>query len=366
MPGRERFTARIERLQALLAQERLDAILLTGRSNLHYVTGIDFYWQPLNLLLGSWNAVIVTEDGATLVVFASEATHTEGCDWLERRVYGTIDGGFGELRSLLGGRRAVGIEGDAASADFADALADGGALELRHVHHRISRLRMVKDADELDLMRRASAIADSGLQAAIDATAEGVRELEIAAAVEAAMHAAGATDLAFKTTVACGRRAEYAANWLATEAVVPADSTVWFDIGPSYLGYAADATRTVLVGDPPAGVAKLAETVMAARAAAEACVRPGEPAHRLDEVVKEVVGDAGCSEWLFHPSHGVGIDVIEPPHMWRADAPEFEIGMTFAIEIGLHVPGTGCFRIEDVYALLDTGVERLNRHPLGE
>jgi Xaa-Pro aminopeptidase len=85
-------------------------------------------------------------------------------------------------------------------------------------------------------------------------------------------------------------------------------------------------------------------------------------AKEVDAAARRVIADAGYGEYFVHRTgHGMGIDGHEPPYITATSETVLEEGMVFSIEPGIYVPGRHGARIEDIVAVTEGGVERLNR-----
>ena len=98
-------------------------------------------------------------------------------------------------------------------------------------------------------------------------------------------------------------------------------------------------------------------------------VRPSglvHPCQDVDRAARKVLVEAGLGEHFIHRTgHGIGLDVHEEPYIVEGNDLPLEVGMTFSIEPCIVFPGRWGARIEDVVAVTDTGVERLNHRPRG-
>ena len=134
--------------------------------------------------------------------------------------------------------------------------------------------------------------------------------------------------------------------------------------GATVGGYAADITRTFVVGDLDSEMAWPYEVVLMANAAARAAIRPGTPAGVIDQTARAVIEEAGYGEYFTHRTgHGLGLETHEPPYIVAGNREPLTPGVTFTIEPGIYLPGRGGIRIEDDVVVTEDGVETLTTYP---
>jgi Xaa-Pro aminopeptidase len=226
----------------------------------------------------------------------------------------------------------------------------------------LGRLRAVKDADELAALRRAARAADESFRAICDTTFLGRREEEIAADL-ADLLVRNGHDRPDFTIVGSGPNAASPHHEPGGRTILPKDVVV-MDFGGELGGYFSDTTRTVVVSEPPAGFERVYETVRRAQVAACEAVRPGIAAQDVDRAARRVIDEAGYGARFIHRTgHGIGLEVHEPPYLVEGSDWELTTGTTFSIEPGIYLEGEFGVRIEDIVAVGDDGVDRLNRSP---
>ena len=97
--------------------------------------------------------------------------------------------------------------------------------------------------------------------------------------------------------------------------ILPRDAVV-LDFGGEVGGYFSDTTRTVVVGEEPAGFTEVYNLVQEAQDAAVQAVRPGVAAQEVDRVARRIIDRAGYGERFIHRTgHGIGLEVHEPPYI---------------------------------------------------
>ncbi len=226
----------------------------------------------------------------------------------------------------------------------------------------IRRLRMRKDQEELSLLAEAASIADRALAEISQLRFSGLTERELARALEEAMVAGGAEEIAFETLVASGPNSALPHHRAGQRRIERGDVVI-LDFGCQVGGYCSDITRTVVCGEPASDVQAAHHVVAEAQEQAVRAVRPGATAQEIDQVARGAIAAAGLGERFIHRTgHGVGLDVHEEPYIVAGNPLTLEQGMVFSVEPGVYFPGQFGVRVEDVVVVTDSSVQRLNRY----
>jgi Xaa-Pro aminopeptidase len=224
----------------------------------------------------------------------------------------------------------------------------------------MGRLRAVKDPDELDALRHAARAADETFRQVVQLPFVGRREEEVAADLARLLVEHGHRTAGF-TIVASGPNGASPHHEAGGRTIVPKD-TVVMDFGGELAGYFSDTTRTVAVLEPSDGLEAIFAVVRDAQSAAVEAVRPGVTTDSIDAAARGVIDEAGYGELFIHRTgHGIGLEIHEPPYVVAGDGTVLEPGVTFSVEPGIYLAGRFGVRIEDIVAVTDDGVERLNR-----
>ena len=260
----------------------------------------------------------------------------------------------------LGAR--LGVEYTAMRVLELRAIESAASMHVEDATALLARLRMVKDADELESMRAAVRVVEEGLHAALAAIRPGVTEREIAAIWERSMEAAGAAP-SFGTIVASGPNSANPHHTPSDRKIERGDLVI-LDGGARIDGYCSDITRTVAVGElAPEGRAIYDLVQRANRAGVEA-VRPGRSGAEIDAAARRVIEAGGYGPQFVHRTgHGLGIEIHEPPYLHAGEPAPLREGTTFTVEPGVYVPGVGGVRIEDDVVMTASGGECLTTFP---
>lgn len=218
----------------------------------------------------------------------------------------------------------------------------------------LAKLRMRKDAQEVELLRRAGAIADEAFRKVVQTPFVGRAELEVAAVLLDAMRAAGADSTAFDPLVASGPAAALPHYRAGARRIEPGDVVI-LDYGCRTGGYRSDISRTVICGEPSREVQAAYDAVREAQRRAVDAVRPGVRAEEIDRVARDVLTSRGMGDRFIHRTgHGIGLDIHEPPYIVAGNKTPLEPGMAFSVEPGVYFPERFGIRIEDVVVVSET------------
>jgi Xaa-Pro aminopeptidase len=247
------------------------------------------------------------------------------------------------------------------------AWAQGGLLiqknlpgsEMSLASEIIDPMKMIKDDDEIARMKKVGEITDKVYGEVVKYLKEGLKEEDVAHEVDHQFTKHGSEQTSFVTGVrfSSPQRARGSHAQRSTPRKLQEGDTITFDFGGVFQGYCSDFGRTVYVGDPPAMVKEIHDTVMAAQTAAmERMVGGTITAQELDRVARGLIEDKGYGECFGHRlGHGIGVTVHEPPFLYIPDNTQLRTGMTFTVEPSIRLPDSWAVRVEDVVMVTEEG-----------
>jgi Xaa-Pro aminopeptidase len=195
---------------------------------------------------------------------------------------------------------------------FTHPHAKPSGVTAKDCTHVLSRLRIVKEPEEIDCLRASALVAAVGVKAAIESVKSGVTESRVAAEGEYAMRLAGAEDF-WRTYVSSGPRTSIA-HGVPTSRRLETGDLVTIDLHPIVDGYSSDICRTVSVGKATAHQQSAYDLYLKAQQATIAKIGPGISMVELGETMHGVIKEGGHGDHVFGPPiHGVGIDFEEAP-----------------------------------------------------
>lgn len=228
----------------------------------------------------------------------------------------------------------------------------------------VRRLRRVKDADELVLMRRSIHAGEAGHAAALAGLKPGMTELDAFALIQkAATEAAGDTVIVYGD-FASGPRCEIDRGGPPTDRTIVPGDLFLLDYSVIVRGYRGDFANTFNVGGAPtSGQRELFEACVGAIKAGESALKAGVPARSIDEAVRAHFRSLKREDaFPSHSGHGIGLSHPEPPYFVCESDETVMVGDVVTIEPGLFVKGVGGMRFENNYLVTADGFDTLTHH----
>ncbi len=351
------YEKRRDRLRKMLREANAPAILITSVYNVRYLTGFT----------GEDSYLVVHRDGDFLLSDPRyEEQIAEECVGLHAVIRATqeslIDVTSAQLKA--GKWSSVLVEADTltlATFEKLKSTLDGTTLGLSS--GLVESLRMIKDKDEIALIKVAIEIAQR-VFTSVRATLRGTQtEWDIACEVERLSRLLGGNGTSFKTIAAVGARAALPHAVPGKQAVADAPFLL-LDWGVMAGGYRSDLTRVLVTGRIPPKFSRMYEAVLTAQQAAIEQLKPGVMVSRVDQVAREVIDSFGMGKRFNHGlGHGIGLEIHEAPRLGRLVDRPLEPGMVVTVEPGVYFPGLGGVRIEDDVLITKDGHEVLSSLP---
>ncbi|MCF6389442.1 Xaa-Pro peptidase family protein [Mycobacterium sp. MBM] len=375
------------RLQAAMADQGVDALVLLGNSNVMYATGIS--WPLADAGLSHIErpvAVVVAGDEHPhlFLPFREGAVSESGLpeDHRNGPVYLEFDEGVEEFARILSGllpagaRVAVdeltGAMRRAGRALFPTEPVDAGPV--------IGAAKLVKTIDQISCIRRACQITEQAIAGIQRSLAPGVRQIDLSAEFVRRTFELGATTNMFDSIWQVMPTSKAAGTWtttgdlalplLTTEREVARGDVLWTDVSIAYRGYCSDHGRTWIVGADPTAAQQaqfdrwrtIVDAVLAVTKAGASCGDLGRAA---------TAAAGGEKPWLphFYLGHGIGTSAAEMPMIgtdlgqeWD-DSFVFPAGMLLVFEPVVWEDGTGGYRGEEIVVVTDDGWMPLTEYP---
>jgi len=354
--------ARLARAQKLLAGEGLDALVLASGTSLDYFTGAQ--WGISERFFG---AVLTREGDPAWITPAFEKER--GLEQIrignDVRAWEEHESPYALVAAVLRDRQAAGRVGIEETMPFAFSDGVGRALPAARITSATpvtAGCRVIKDAHELALMRRACEITVAAHRAVFASLKEGLSQAEVTRLSAEAHRRLG---MAGGSLVLFGPDAAFP-HGTTRPRPLQAGDVVLIDGGGRLHGYSSDITRTGVFGAPPTERQRhVWDVVRRAQQAALAAARPGAECQAVDPAARKVVEDAGFGpdyKYFTHRlGHGIGMDGHEWTYLVRGNATKLRPGMCFSDEPGVYIPGEMGIRHEDVIFITEGGAEGMTR-----
>jgi Xaa-Pro dipeptidase len=357
--GADERRARLDKLQGLMAERKIGALLVEPGSSLAYFTGIKWHRSErttLAILPARGEAIIVTpafEEPSvreTLLIPGQVRPWDEHENPFERIVQSLRD------RSIVSGPVAV----EATTRFF---IVDGirqvsSAYEIISGDPLVRACRLIKSPAELALMQIANDITLTALRFVHGHVTPGMGPSEIITLMNDATRAlGGAPDFSL---VLLNEASAYPHGSLKPQKVAEG-SVVLMDCGCSVEDYQSDISRSWVVGQPTARQRKVWDTVKRGQEIALQTAQIGLPVGRIDEAVRRFYEQEGWGPGYHLPGlshrtgHGIGLDGHEAPYLVKGDETPLAAGMCFSDEPGIYIPGEFGIRLEDCWHMTDSG-----------
>lgn len=345
------YRMRIQELRNLLSRNKLQSLLILSAENVRYLTG--FTGHDSWLLVLPAGVVLITDSRYT------EQARSEcvGCKIIERK--GSIIAAAADCIAKFPRQRKVGIENSCSIALYG-AIKKIIKKQIIPFNNLVESLTEIKDKQEIANIRKAAGIAWKALKETLSLANTGIKEYELAAALDFNMKMLGAVP-GFDTIIAFGPNASRNHHQPGSRRLKKND-TILIDFGCKFNGYTCDITRCFAVGKPGTYFQKAYETVAKAQQTAIAMVAPGIKMADVDAACRKVIADNKLPVYGHGTGHGLGLHVHESPRISALSKDEvFESGQIITIEPGIYLPGKFGIRIEDDVLVTQTGHKILSQ-----
>ncbi len=355
------YSSRLKRVQERMAAANIDLMFLPASANLNYVTGIPREEQNFGntMYAGDWmtGAWIAPDRAPVLTVPRMTADFHSNFAGLDVRVLpdaGDASAMVRDVFSSLGvtGNATIAIEDRARAETVMRIQALLPDARFASASSIMVPLRMIKDADELEVLRRAGRITEAAFAATLKKLHHGMTTLDLITEVNHQLRLHGSLAPSFVTSFYnMGPTHPFDFHNREEMLLLPLEApvSISFDFGAVLDGYCYDFGRTVFFGEPDAEFLKVHALVMASQAAGIAALRVGNTCAQADAAASSVIADAGYGPAFRHRlGHGIGMDVHEPPFLNAGDETVMRQGMCFTIEPSIMVPHRFGARVEDI------------------
>lgn len=356
MPSR----ARLERLQAALAEAGMAAFYVRDTANIEWLTGFTgvFDEEQAHALFvpASGSHAWLHTDSRYVTAMEREA---QGGPWVVDAEAKAFSAWARERASAAGvAAPDLGIESGISLAEYRTLEeAFGAGAAFKETKGLILELRATKDVTEATCLKAAQAVTDAAFAHITGFMRAGMTEREVQLELDWFMLSHGADGLAFPSIVACGENGA-SPHAVVSDKRLEQGQCVVMDFGARRRGYCSDMTRTVFLGEPKGRMLDAWLALRRANEAVEAMLRPGVTGKEAHELALSVLEEAGFGGLMGHGlGHGVGIQIHEEPVLSPRNDHPLAPGNVVTVEPGIYIPDAFGMRLEDFGIITEDGLE---------
>ena len=364
------YKSRVDRAQRMMADDGIDALLLTTEQNVRYFTGyLTRFWESPSR---PW-FLIVPQSGKPVAVIPSIGAALMGKTWIsDIRTWSApdlVDDGVtllvDTLAEIMGKTARIGIPSGYEThlrmplTDFDRVRAALPNVSFGSDANIMHRLRMVKSDAEIGKIETACAIAGRAFERVGEIAGAGVpldqvfrdfQRLCLAEGADWVPYLAGGTGpMGYDDVISP-----------ATNAPLQDGSVLMLDTGLVWDGYFCDYDRNFAIGAPSkelqSGWSRLLDATEAGKAAATVGNIARDVYHAMDRVLTggQGGGDAG------RLGHGLGMSLTEGLSFIAGDETELQSGMVITLEPGIEMPDGSILVHEDNYVITPSGPRQIS------
>ena len=352
----EDYEERLEQARKLMAKSKMDALFVSGGSDLGYFTNVNWFLSERTF------GGIINRKGKTIWVwpaFEAESAREMIPKDQELRTWEEHENPFqliaGVMKDLGAASGRLGIAPATRSFVVFGLKKEVPELELVNGAIISEGCRGIKSPKELSYMELANKITKLAYAEGFKQLKEGMTPRDLSGSISAAHQQMGARgsggpQFGLSTAFPHGSRAQRTLH---------DGDVIMVDGGCSVEGYQSDVTRTIVFGKPSDKQRTVWDIVKKAQSAALKTARPGVPCEEVDRAARKVIEDAGYGpgyKYFAHRlGHGIGMDGHEYPYLVKENKLKMQPGMTFSDEPGIYIYGEFGIRIEDCFVVTEDG-----------
>lgn len=288
-----------------MAKKDVGGVMIRNIYSFRYFTGLG-WWQP---------ALYIPVIGdPTIFAFEDEVDEVKEGTWIENVLgYRKVEELMKHVVSVVKGSGAetlgFDLDIDSSAPLYQLFLHMHGDKKVVDAHGLIMELRMVKDEEELSMIRKASKIAVESLKAALNSVKPGVTETEVAGEAIYTSRKMGSESIHIYVNSGGPRIHAHPRN-----KKIGSEDTVMIDVMPSYGGYFSDKADTICLGSISREREKALQAFSEAVEACAAKLKPGVTMEDLENEAVRVYGEWGVAKYYVYGfGHGVGLRFEEDP-----------------------------------------------------
>ncbi len=378
------YQSRLDKVRRLMNERDIDCVLVHQWVNQYYLSGLYQHlpWYPVCHSFATEPPLIIFREAHEEPIFlccygtfngVKEGTWIRDVRAFDREsTLGALEYTGEVLKEKGMGEACIGIEEDCITASTLRGLERLlPKAQFKEASDVFKLVRLVKEPEEIKLIKEAVAIGDAALKVAMDVAKAGVPEMEVQRAAEIEMKRRGGlreVETMCQSGIRTANYRAFASEWKKIEK----DELVVVDLGCVYKGYGCDLTRTWVVGQATDEQKKIANDLYKVYEKFLEFIKPGLKFYEVVEFARNEMTKAGYpanepGQKLTFPFqhfvvHGVGLGPFHDPPDGEHKEIVLEPGMVLSIQPSArHEAYT--IRFEDNAIITAKGIEILNKLP---
>lgn len=335
---------KLKNLQSLLRKKKISAFLVSKPENLFYLTGFR----------GTNGTLLVAPKKYELI---TDARYFYTVKKLKIPYFDQSKG----LKKSLGRYAQIAFEqNDVTVGKLKYWKKQVPGVKWKGVSGLVEQLRLIKNPDEIKIIRQATKMAIRALELFEKTIRVGQSEDEMEWNLLQVVREVGADGFSFPPIITFGKETADIHHQKGDNRLKKGQQML-LDFGLIYRGYITDMTRMFYTKEPSKKLQQIHNLVHKANQAAIDSIEIGKSLKQVDAAARQVIADAGYGDYFTHSTgHGTGVEVHEAPTVSTKSRDKVGPNMVFTIEPGIYAEGLGGVRIEDmVWVKPSGGVEVL-------
>lgn len=221
----------------------------------------------------------------------------------------------------------------------------------------LDEIRSVKSPEEVELIKKATEIAEKSMEDALEIAQAGIMELDMSQMYSYSVAEDGGR--VTKDQIGFGERSAYP-NPVPTSLTLAKGDLVRMSLGAAWAHYNGEVTRTAALDKVSQDAEKRLKIVIDAQEAAFDAAKPGAKIADVYAVAQKELEKGGVKECSMNLGHCIGVDCNEKPWIAPGDKTLLEEGMVLNVDIPYLDLGWGGIQMEDTVLVTKKGLRFLN------
>lgn len=348
---------KLNRLEAVLSkmkEDNINQMLVTDPNAIFYLTGKNIH--PGERLL----ALYLNVNG-NHKLFINELFPVHEDLGVEKIWFNDTQDGLKIIVDYVDQNKTMGVDKNWPARFLLRLMELKGGSQFINSSYIIDTLRMCKDDEEKELMRKASSLNDLAMEKMQKALLKNLTEKQMASESSKIYEELGADGHSFPTIVGYGANGADPHAKPSDSKINPGDAVV-LDMGCIKDNYCSDMTRTVFYKEVSDKCREIYNIVLEANKRAISLVKPGVRFCDIDSAARDYITEKGYGRYFTHRTgHSIGIETHDMGDVSSVNTNILKPGMIFSVEPGIYLPGEFGVRIEDLVLVTEDGHEILNK-----